>query len=320
MKAFIYVIISACLIFSSCKSDVKPVSDTTPASETPTKNNRDDGPVFTMVDKSKSNIPVVKADTIDVSSIEEIVSKANHNTALRLKKGKYKLANQLVYYITKDKKEIIDKNKVSTRSIGGQIYISGMTNFSIIGNGSEIQTENQKATPLYIYNAEQGILKDLVIGKKNSNQATSKAPCIFISGSNKVTIDHCSLGNNSRLGLKINDSKFLTFTDCKFSGAKEKIIEVIKGKSIEFINSTFDSNSCVRGCFDFLGNENSVEFKNSVIKNNKSIAKSSTSQKQLITGPSQNVFFRNSKFLNNNGFDAIGVDDFNLTESEVQKF
>ncbi len=319
MKSIIYFLIAVSFTITSCKTDVKPVEENKSNKTQVTKNSKD-GPTFTMVDKSKSSVKIITADTIDVNSIEEIVTNANHNTAIRLKKGKYTLDAHLVYYISNEKKEVINKKEVDTRSIGGQIFVSGMTNFSIIGNSSEILSNNPKAVPLFILKAEQGVIKNLTLGHNLPKNSVSNSMSLYVAKSNKVSFNNCYLGSKSKIGLKLSNSKYLTFTDCHITNTQEKIIEVIQGQSIQFVNSSFYNNNCTRGCIDFLGNENSVEFKNAIVKNNTFVGEKVADIKQIITGPSQNIRFRNSKFQNNKNFAQIGIDDFNLTDCEVQKF
>lgn len=318
MNSKFYFLLIASFIIISCKSDIK--SDAKPIkkenSSTPSKG----GPVFTMADKPNSSINVTVADTIDITSIAEIVSKANHNTALRLKKAKYELPENLVYYISADKKNIINKNDEDTRSVGGQVYISGMTNFSIIGNGSEILSKNPIAVPLFIINAYQGEVKNLALGHKTSSKGASLVPSLYVSRSNKLNFLNCKLGNNSKSGLKIQNSKFITFTECNISKSHSQIMEITQGKSIQFVNSTFQNNECMLGCLSFLGTENSIEFKNVNVKDNRFIGKNTNKINTLIYGPSQNIRFRNCKFQGNKDFKQIGIDDFNLTDCEVQKF
>lgn len=321
MKSILYFLLSTSIIITSCKSDNQAVVNNK-RTESKATNNNGAEPIFTMVEKEKTkpSIEILVADTIEVNSIEDMVANANHNTAIKLKKGSYKLSDQFVYYISEDKKEIIDKRKVETRSIGGQIYVSEMTNFSIFGNGSEILSNNPKAVPLYILKAEQGEVKNLTLGHNIPKNKASSVPSLYVARSYKVNFYNCNLGNNSQAGLKILNSKFLTFTNCNINNAQEKVLEFIQAKSIQYINSSFKDNTCTRGCFDFLGNENSIEFKYVDVKSNKFIGEKSNGPKQMITGQNENIRFRNSKFQGNKNFDQIGIDDFNLTECEVQKF
>ncbi|MFT6334905.1 MAG: hypothetical protein ACI86M_001945 [Saprospiraceae bacterium] len=315
---FYFLLTAFIIIIISCKSDIK--SDAKPIKREKSSTESDDGPDFKMADKPISSIKVTEADTIDINSIAEIVSKANHNTALRLKKGKYELPENLVYYISKDKKEIVDKNVVDTRSVGGQVFITGMTNFSIIGNGSEILSKNPKAIPLFILNIYQCEFKNLTLGHKLSSKAPSIVPSLYVSRSSTVNFSNCMLGNNSKSGLKINDSKFITFADCSISKSHSQIMEIYQGKSLQFVNSIFNNNECAFGCFSFLGTENSIEFKNVIVNNNRYIGEKSNNFNQLITGPFQNIKFNKSKFQNNTNFSQIGIDDINLADCEVQKF
>ena len=321
MKSLLYILISTSLLIISCKSDTQAVSNNKPTESKATRNNAD-GPIFKLIDKEelKPSIEVKSADTIEVGSIEDIVSYANHNIAIKLKKGNYTLSDQFVYYISKDKKKIIDKRAEETRSIGGQIYISGMINFSIIGNGSEILSNNPKAVPLFIVKAEQGIVKDVILGHNIPKNTNSNVPSLYVAQSKNVRFYNCNLGNNSQVGLKILNSKLLTFTNCTINNAKEKVLEFIQARSIQVINSSFINNTCTRGCLDFLGNENSAEFKYVDVINNEFIGSNSNGLKQIISGPNENIRFRKSKFQGNKNFDKIGIVDFNLTECEVQKF
>jgi hypothetical protein len=111
-----YILLTALFIIISCKSEIK--SDANPTKKEKSPAQSISGPVFKMVEKSNSSVSVTNADTIDINSIADLVSKANHNTALRLKKGKYELHENLVYYISNDKKEVINKNETENRSVG----------------------------------------------------------------------------------------------------------------------------------------------------------------------------------------------------------
>lgn len=313
-----YILFAALFIIISCESEIK--SDDNPTKKETSSAQNISGPVFNMVEKSNSSVSVTNADTIDINSIADLVSKANHNTALRLKKGKYELHENLVYYISNEKKEVINKNETENRSVGGQVYISGMTNLSIIGNGSEIFSKNPKAVPLYILNASQSEVRDLSLGHKISSKLRSVVPSLYVSKSNKINFSNCKLGNNSKSGLKIQNSKFITFTDCNISKAHSQVMEVIQGKSIQFVNSTIQNNECDRGCFNLLGIENSIEFKNLDVRDNRSVGETTNKVNRLINGLSENIRFRNCKFYGNNNFDQLGIDDSKLTDCKVQKF
>ena len=319
MNCKIYFLIITSLVLGSCKtgtkSDVAPtkLEKTTPP---PIKND----PVLEMVDKSNFTITATKAKIIDISSIEELVSKADHNTTLRLKKANYELPDNLVYYITADKKEIIDKNIVETRSVGGQVFISGMTNFSIIGNDSEIYSTNPKAVPLFILSGNQGEIKNLTIGHKTSGKDLPVVPSLYISNSTKINFSNCQLGKNSKAGLKINNSEFLTFKNCNISKSHSQIMEIYQGRSIQFVNSVFKNNECTYACLNFLGTENSLEFNNINVINNRSIGDKTNNYKHIITGPIQNISFKHSKFQGNKNFDKFGVSESILADCEVQTF
>ncbi|MFT4534790.1 MAG: hypothetical protein ACJA1A_001608 [Saprospiraceae bacterium] len=319
MNCKIYILlIASSLVSVSCKSDTKPEAKTKIIESQPITKKEDS--VIAVVAKSNATVSVTETKIVDISSIEEIVSKADHNTTLRLKKGKYELPDNLVYFVTADKKEIINKNVTETRSVGGQVFISGMTNFSIIGNDSEIFSNNPQAVPLFILSANHGEFTNLTLGHKASGEIQSPVPSLYISNSNNVKFSHCKLGNHSKAGIKINNSKLLTFTNCNISKAHSQIMEIYQGQSIQFINSTYKNNECTFGCFNFLGTDNSLDFKNVNVINNRSIGKKSNNYRQLVTGPANNIEFKNSKFNGNQNFDHVGIDEANLIDCEVQNF
>ena len=319
MNCKIYILlIASSLILNSCKSDVKPVVKTR-ITETPSIT-KTDAPVLEVVDKSEAAIIATDAKVIDVSSIEEIVSKADHNTTLRLKKGTYELPDNLVYYITADRKEIINKNVTETRSVGGQVFISGMRNFSILGNNSEIFSNNPQAVPLFILSANQGEIKNLTLGHKTSGKTPPAVASLYISNSSKVNFSDCKLGHGSKAGIKINNSKFLTFRNCDISKSHRQIMEIYQGQSIQFVNSSYKNNDCSFGCFNFIGTENSLDFKNVTVNNNRSTGEKTSNYRLLITGPNNNIEFTNCKFHGNKNFENIGIDEANLTDCEVQNF
>ncbi len=326
MNYKIYFLFITSLVFISCKSDVKPdiKPDVKPETTTTVKENtsslNNGGSVLNADDKPKSSIAITEAKIIDVASIAEIVSKADHNTTLRLKKGKYELPDNLVYYISKEKKEIIDKNTVDTRSVGGQIFISGMTNFSIIGNNSEVNSNNPIAVPLFILKGNKGEIKNLSVGHKISSKKLSNVPSLYVSNSSNMNFSNCILGNSSKTGIKINDSKFITFTNCNISKTHSQIMEIYKGESIQFVNSVYENNDCAFPCFNFLGTENIIEFNNVSVINNIFNGNNSNNYDQIITGPTQDIKFIKSKFKGNKNFSDIGIDNSKLIDSEVQTF
>jgi hypothetical protein len=330
MNYKLYFLFIASLVIISCKTDpkaevkpdVKPVvkTETTSAVNENTSSINKDGSALNVDDKPNPSIAITEPKIIDVSSIAEIVSKADHNTTLRLKKGAYQLPDNLAYFISKDKKEVVNKKKVESRAMGGQLYIIGMTNFSIIGNGSEIYSSNPLAVPLFIVSADHGEFKNLTLGHKGTGKTLPSVPSLYISNSNNVNISNCNLGNKSKSGIKINISKSITITDCNISNSHNEVMEIYKGESIQFVNSVFKNNKCAFGCFRFIGTENSVEFNNVNVIDNRSIKGKSNDANKLIVGSNQSINFSNSEFSGNKTFSQTGLYDFQLVDCEVQKF
>jgi len=165
-----------CLFLLACKSDstakVTPnIQEEPQVKEAQPKAENDVQEKLTV---NESNVPSQttkpsneKRDTVTVSSVEQIVENARSNRVMYLEKGKYELEPDLVYYMTKDEQKIIDKRKVETRSIGGQLFFMGLDDFQIIGkNGAQIVSKNPKAVAFFVVQGKNWKISNLTIKKE----------------------------------------------------------------------------------------------------------------------------------------------------------
>ena len=99
------------------------------------------------------------------------------------------------------KRKIIDKKVVDTRSIGGQLFFSGLDNFQIIGKkGAKVVSKNPKAVPFFVIQGKNWKISNLTIKKDVEGQAD----LIYFSNCQNVELEKCKLIGKGTYGLYVN--------------------------------------------------------------------------------------------------------------------
>jgi len=301
-------ILLLCVFFAACKNETQ-VAKTPAAIKTP--------PTSQVIPAAKPAIqPVVKMDTVSVSTVEEIVENAKSNSVLVLQKGTYTLEKDLVYYMAKDERKIIDKKVVETRSIGGQLFFSGLTNFQINGkNGVEIVSKNPEAVPFFVIRGKNMKFSNLTI-KKNIE---GKADLCYITNSQEIEIDRFNIGGGGTYGMYISNVDNLMVSNSKISKSKTGIIRINQSRGIQFINSTFTNNVCTVPLINLYSSGSSVSFNNVTIIDNKKDPKSSfQNSDRLFAVNGNSIRLENCTIQNNKGYTSLGINQNFISRSQIE--
>jgi len=257
-----------------------------------------------------------KVDTVSVSSLEELVSNAKSNTVMYLNKGKYELETNLVYYMTKDEQRIIDKNVEETRSIGGQLFFSGLENFQLIGKkGSKVVSKNPAAVALYVVKGKNLKFSNLTITK----EVEGKVDLSYISNCQNVELDRCNFDGGGTYGLYLSIVEDVKVKSCKISNCTGGALKIHKVKGVTFINSTFSNNNLKLPIVSFYESGSNVEFKNVVIRDNKKDPKSTfTGSDRIFATVNNTILLHNCTIQNNAGYKNLGLGMGSINKSQIE--
>lgn len=307
MSRFKFILILF-VFFAACKNDApapKPVAidSTAPSNQ--------------IIPAAKPAPPtVVELDTVSISSIEELVENAKSNSVLILEKGTYTLKEDMVYSMTKEERKIIDKNVVETRSVGGQLFIKGLTNFQILGNkGVKIISNNPIAVPFFIIQGKNLKFSNLTITK----EVEGKADLCYISNSREIEIDQFNLDGGGKYGMYLNNVNNMKVNNTKISKFTSGVLRINESKGIQFINSTFTDNVCTVPLVNLYGNGSVVSFNNVTLSDNIRNPNFSYENSDRLFAVNGNVIrLDNCTIRNNKGYTNLGVNQNSISRSQIE--
>ena len=312
-----YLLIIA-VIFAGCKNDKSSAKTTEVESSLP-EQQVSSAP---EKDNQKASEPVIKNnssnsqfDTITVSNLEDLVDHAKDNTVVILEGGTHTIEEHIVYYVNKDERRVIDKKKEQSRSMGGQLYLSGLKNFHLIGKkGTVITSKNPAAIPLFVVKGSRLLFSNLTISKS----VEGAADLSYISGCKNVEFSRCNFDGGGTHGLNILNTNQMTFKNCKIQHCSKGILKAYVSLGLKFINSEFSENNCSVAPINIYGDGSSVTFNNVIIRNNrKDTSTSFEDSDKLITIGANSLFINNSVIENNTGFKFLGISSNLLNNTSV---
>ncbi len=256
-----------------------------------------------------------KIDTITVSSVEDIVSNAKSNTVMYLKKGKYELEEDLVYFMTKDERRIIDKKIEDTRSIGGQLFFSGLENFQIIGKkGAQVISKNPKAVAFFVLQAKNWKISNLTIMKEKGGTAEVS----YFSNCRNVEIEKCNFAGGGTYGMYLNNVRGMKVKSSKISKCTTGVMRINDSKDISFVNSTFSNNICKVPLVNFYTTGSSLTLNNvSIIDNKKDPNSSFENSDRLFAVGNNMIRLDNCVIQNNVGYKYLGLLPSSVNRSQI---
>jgi hypothetical protein len=304
-------IILLCVLFVACKNETNVTNQKTSTPETPIEEVKPivETPKFTMVTKE------VKMDTVTVSNMVDLVDNAKSNTVLILEKGTYSLDKDLVYKMTEEERIIIDKKIVETRSIGGQMHFSGLSNFQIQGKkGAVIVSENPEAVPFFVLLCNNVKVSNLTI-RKNIEGVTDLC---YVSTSNEIEIDNCKFNGGGSYGIYTSNVENVTVSNCLITNCTSGAIKIHDSRGLKYINTTITNNSTTVPLISFYGAGNTVTLYGVNIINNKRNVKSAFTGSENIIGLGTNSLrLENCVIRDNEGFTNLGAGQNSLYRTEI---
>lgn len=257
-----------------------------------------------------------KIDTVSVSNLEELVANAKDNTVMYLNKGKYELETNLVYYMTKDERKIIDKNKVQTKSIGGQLYFAGLENFQLIGkNGSKVVSKNPAAVVLYVVKSKNLKFSNLTITK----EVEGKIDLSYISNCKNVEIEKCKFDGGGTYGMYLSYVEDIRVNSCNINNCTSGAMKIHIAKGVKILNSSLSNNILKLPIISFYDSGSDVIFKNVVIRDNQKDTKSTVKNSDKIFASMNNMItLENCVIQNNRGFTQLGLSMESLKKSQIE--
>lgn len=304
-----------CIFLVACKNDA-PVNTSPPVVE-PVKTKELEKP-----EKVNSPTPAKTVDntnaqikTVTVSTVEEIVQNAKSNTIMYLEKGTYELEEDLVYFMTKDERTIIDKKVVETRSIGGQLFFSGLDNFQLIGKkGAKIVSKNPKAVPFFVIQGKNWKISNLTIKK----DVEGLADLAYISNCQNVEIEKCKFEGKGTYGMYVNNVENMKVKSCKISNCSTGAVRINNTRGLTFMNSIFSNNICKVPLVNFYTDKSDVTFSNVTISDNKKDPSSTfeNSDRIFAVGPNT-IRLENCIIQNNTGYKYLGVSQGSIGKSRI---
>lgn len=257
-----------------------------------------------------------KIDTVSVSNVEDLVKNAKSNTVMYLEKGTYNLESDLVYYMTKEERKIIDKKVVETQSIGGQMYFSGLENFQLIGkNGVAIVSKNPAAVAFFVIQGRNLKFSNLTIRK----DVEGVAELSYISKCQDVELDRCNFNGGGTYGIYINYVTNIKIKNSKISNCTNGGVKINESKGVEFVNSTLIDNVCMVPIFHFYGVGSQVVLNNVKIVNNKRNPSTTFMGSERLLGVGTNSLkLENCVIHSNEGYKYLGINSGNIVKSQIE--
>lgn len=297
MKLFLFTFLSTILICVSCKTDHSPKVD----------KNESDTPISKNTEIVIKKPELATADTVIVNSMEELVQNAKSNRVLALRNIDYKLDKNSVYYISKDKTRIIDKKVEETRSVGGQVYISGLQNFQIIGQeDTEMITDNEMAIPLYIVKSDYVQIKNIKFRHSDNVKSKLKIPLSYISRSNNLVISNCKFEGKGTYGINLNSVTDLSFVGGEISKCTKGIANITDSRYISFESCELQNNKCGYSAINVSGSNSSVTFNNVTMAYNIGLNDKDSKSKFFNVGKNS-VYLTGCTLKGNKNFSSVGL-------------
>lgn len=312
MYIYNYVLV-LCLFLMACNGNAKKTqAETENKPETEVMKSADSN---TAPAEQIDTAPASKKDTVVVSNMEELVEKANSNKVIILKKGVYNLNKDFVYLVTKAERKIIDKTKVETRSIGGQLHISGMNNFELIGEkGVSFNSGSQVAVPLFILGCKDVKISNLTVQK----DVAGSSDLLYVSNCRNVVIEKCKFNKGGYYGLYTNLVENVKVNNCEITNCTGGAIRVNESKGLEFNNTTISNNFFKIAMITLYGTGSFASFNGVNIVDNVRNEKEAFAQSNQIFSPRANVVrLNNCVIRNNKGYDLLGLGPNSITRTEI---
>ncbi|MDF1696525.1 MAG: right-handed parallel beta-helix repeat-containing protein [Saprospiraceae bacterium] len=255
-------------------------------------------------------------DTVVVSTLEGLVENAKSNTVILLEKGTYSLEENLVYLMTKDERKIIDKNVTQTRSLGGQLFFSGLSNFHIIAkDGVNILSYNPIAPALYLIKGTNVSFSNFTIRKAKKGNAD----VVAISTSKDIQMDKINIKGGGSYGMNIFDATNLTITNSEITKCTKGGLTISNSKEVKIINSSISDNTCLVPVVNLYGNDNIVFMQGVTIKNNtRDVEKAFQQSDRIFAVGANSLLLEGCTIENNPGFTILGAGKTNLVNTEFK--
>ena len=312
-----YILILCTVLFIACGA--KNQGNAESAADT-SSDNKMEQPTSTQAESTTTTTAPASTtssqrDTITVSNLEDLVANAKDNTIVYLESGTYTIEEHIVYYVNEDDNRVIDKRVEDTKSMGGQLFLKGLTNFQLIGKkGTKITSKNPEAIPLFVVKGDRLKFSNLTISKA----VDGNADLAYVSGCKNVDFVLCNFDGGGTFGLNILNTNQLKFNNCKIQNCSKGILKAYGSQGLSFKNSEFSENNCSVAPINIYGDGSSVTFSNVVIQNNKrNTSTNFQDSDKLITAGSNSLFINNSVIDNNPGFKFLGISANLLTNSTV---
>lgn len=309
---FIKYILITCIFFVACKNETAAPHNEEIKSSVPTK------AVNTPDQKQEEVIPPkpTTIDTVTVKTLDDLIANAKSNTVLFLEKGTYRLKEDMVYMMSKNERRIIDKNKEDTRSIGGQLHISGLDNFQLIGKkGVVIESENIKAVPLFILGCNESKFSNLTITKK----VKGTADLCYVSNSRDIIIEKCDFSGGGAYGIYANKVDNMNVNNCQIKKSTSGAIKINESKGVNFTNSTFSNNTCTLPMVLIYGSGSTLVLNNvNIVDNNRNPEASFQGSEYLFSVGQNSVKLNNCVVRNNTGFISLGLNQNSLSKTLIE--
>ena len=323
MNRYIYLLL-AVAFFASCKNDSPVKQNPADPQEVNTQdaskvdNVKESQPSQTNNNSSTQGSTTStnnQQKTVTVSTVEEIVEHAESNTIMYLEKGRYELESDLVYYITENERKIIDKKVEETKSIGGQLYFSGLKNFQLIGkNGVEIISKNPKAVAFFMIRSNNVKISNITVKK----EVNGIADLCYISNGQNIEVDRCNFDGGGSYGIYINKMISLKLNNCRISNCTTGAMRLNESRSIKFLNSTFTENTFKLPIVNCYGSGSDVAFENVTISGNKKDPSSTFQDSDRIMALGNNTLtLHNCVIQDNPGYTTLGMSLEFIKDSQI---
>lgn len=197
MKKLVCLLLSfLCVLLCCCGSTTPEVSDSvTPAPET-------------------------EPQVVEVSDIDGFLAAIAPNTEIHMAPGTYNIT-EAERYGKMDPQQYYRWNNYGF-ALDYELFLDGIDNLTVIGEGAKILTEPRSSTVLVFNNCANLCLSGLTVGHTSAAEAC-EGSVIRMTSCQDVSVDHCSLYGCGTVGLEAIATDSLTVTDtevhhCSYAG------------------------------------------------------------------------------------------------------
>ena len=221
-----------------------------------------------------------------------------------------------MYYMTKDERKIIDKNVVETKSIGGQLFFSGLENFQLIGKkGSKVVSKNPAAVALYVVRGKNLKFSNLTVTK----EVEGNIDLSYISNCQNVELERCNFDGGGTYGMYLSYVEEIKVKSCNISNCSAGALKIHKAKGVSILNSAIKNNVFKLPIISFYDAGSNVTFKNLVIRDNQKDPNSTYRDSERIFASVNNtILLENCVIQNNKGYQNLGLGMASINKSQIE--